>query len=116
MASVSYHGEYVEGQEDDDGNAFIVHLGHTFTRGGKSVSVTDKDVLSKFAANRFFKTEGSDADEVKEAKAEAEQAEVEALRAWLDENKVPFHHREGLEKLRAKRADYEASVKAAGEE
>lgn len=116
MASVTYHGEFPEGQVDEDGNAFIVHLGHTFIRGGKSVSVSDKDEISKFAANRFFKTEGSDADDVKEAKAEAEQAEVEALRAWLNENKVPFHHREGLASLKAKRADYEASVKSAGEE
>lgn len=116
MASVTYHGEFPEGQVDEDGNAFIVHLGQTFTRGGKAVSVSDKAEIAKFASNRFFKTEGSDADDVKDAKAEAEQAEVTALRAWLDDNKVPFHHREGLASLRAKRADYEASVKSAGEE
>jgi hypothetical protein len=116
MASVTYHGEFPEGQVDEDGNAFIVHLGQTFTRGGKAVSVSDKETIAKFAANRFFKTEGSDAEDVKDAKAEAEQAEVQALRDWLGDNRVPFHHREGLASLRAKRADYEASVKSAGEE
>lgn len=116
MASVTYHGEFPEGQVDDEGHAYIEHLGERFTRGGKAVNVSDKDAVAKFAANRFFKTDGSDADDVKGAKAEADEAEADTLRAWLRDHSVPFHHKVGLDKLRALRADYEASVKAAGEE
>lgn len=116
MASVTYHGEYPEGQVDEEGNAYIEHLGERFVRGGKAVSVSDKETVAKFAANRFFKTEGSDAEDVKEAKAEAEEAEADTLRAYLREHSVPFNHKVGLDKLRALRADYDASVKAAGEE
>lgn len=108
MAAVSYHGELPEGQDT------IVQHGYEFSRDGKSVNVTEKDLLAKFAANRFFKTADSEKEQVKSGEEEAEQAETETLKAWLNERNVPFHHRTGLDKLRDLKADYEkAEAKAA---
>lgn len=110
MAAVSYHGEFPEGQDT------IVQHGYEFGRDGKSVNVTEKALLAKFAANRFFKTADSEKDQVDAAKEEAEQAETETLKAWLNERNVPFHHRTGLEKLRDLKADYEKAEAKASED
>lgn len=94
MAGVTYHGEFPEGQDT------ITQHGYEFSRDGKSVSVTDQEDLAKFARNRFFKTADSEKEQVEAGKEEAEQAETETLKAWLNERNVPFHHRTGLDKLR----------------
>lgn len=110
MTAVTYHGEYPEGQDT------IVQHGYEFGRDGKSVNVTDKDLLAKFATNRFFKTADSDKEDVESAKGEAEQAETETLKAWLTEENVPFHHRAGLKTLRDLREQHEqAKAKAQAE-
>ncbi len=110
MATVTYHGEFPEGQDT------IVQHGYEFERGGKGVKVEEKDLLAKFAGNRFFKTEGADADEVKRGKDEAEAAELQTLKDWLNDHQVPFHHKAGLEKLRGMKADYEMQTQKAAEE
>jgi hypothetical protein len=111
MASVKYHGEFPEGQEE------IVQHGYTFERGGKAVDVKDKDLLSRFATNRFFEVSGeSDKDDVKAGQAEAEEAETETLRAWLDEHNVPFRANASLKSLREAREDYEKRQAAAQED
>lgn len=100
MATVKYHGEYPEGADE------IVQHGVTFEK-GKSVSVTDKDVVAKLAANRFFEVSGeSDKDEVKAGQDEAEKAETETLREWLTAHQVPFHHKLGRDKLQGLKDDY----------
>lgn len=110
MAAVTYHGEFPEGRDT------IEQHGFEFGRDGKSVNVTDKDLLTKFANNRFFKTAESDKEQVQSAEVEAEQAETETLRAWLSEQKVPFHHKLGRDKLQALKDDYlKAQDKAAAE-
>lgn len=110
MAAVSYHGEFPEGADT------ITQHGYEFGRDGKSVNVTEKDLLAKFAANRFFKTEGSEKDAVKEGQEEAEQAETETLRAYLREENVPFHHKLGVDKLRELKAQHEKAKAKALEE
>lgn len=102
MATVKYHGEFPEGQDG------IVQHGYTFERGGKAVDVKDKDLLARFATNRFFEVSGeSDKDDVKAGQAEAEEAETETLRTWLDEHNVPFRANASLKSLREARDDYE---------
>lgn len=103
MASVKYHGEFPEGKDT------IIQHGYEF-EAGKSVSVTDKDHLAKFAGNRFFEVSGeSDKDAVNQGKDDAEKAEVETLQGWLRDHQVPFHHKAGLNTLRKLREDYEAA-------
>lgn len=100
MASVKYHGEFPEGKDA------IEMYGYTFEE-GKAVNVTDKDHLEKLAGNRFFEVSGeSDKEQVKQGQDDAQKAEVETLQGWLKEHNVPFHHREGVDKLRAKKADW----------
>ena len=100
MASVKYFGEFPEGKDT------IEQHGYEF-EAGKAVNVTDKALVDKFAGNRFFEVSGaSDKDQVKQGQADAEQAEVQTLQGWLDEHKVPYHHRLGADKLRALKADY----------
>lgn len=110
MAQVTYHGEYPEGQDT------IVQHGYEFSRDGKSVNVTEKDLLAKFAANRFFKTADSEKEDVEQGQEEAEQAEAETLKAWLGENKVPYRANASLANLRKAREDYEAAQKKALED
>lgn len=99
MSAVTYHGQFPDGQERD-GDPYIEQYGYTFV-GNKSVNVTDEVHLRKFAGNRFFKVAGkSDKDAVEQGQDEAEKAEAESLREWLNEHQVPFHHKLGLEKLR----------------
>lgn len=106
MAKVTYHGEFPADKDE------IEQHGYVFER-GKSVDVKEKELLAKFAGNRFFKTEGSDKDVVEQGQAEAEQAEIEALQAYLTEERVPFHHKLGLSKLRdLKEAHEDAKLKA----
>lgn len=114
MSAVTYHGEYPEGQEDGEGKRYIEQYGYTFVE-GKSVDVKEKDLLAKFAGNRFFKVPESDKDEIERGKGEAEKAELEATQAWLREHKVPFHHRANLDTLKGLRADYEAAEEKAAE-
>ncbi len=114
MSGVTYHGEYPEGQVNEDGKRYIVHLGETFVE-GKSVSVTDKHTLAKFAGNRFFKTEGSDKDAVEQGKEEADKAEAEAIRAKLAEDGISPHHKVGLAGLRKLRDEHEALKAEASE-
>jgi hypothetical protein len=106
MAAVTYHGEFPEGADT------IIQHGFEFGRDGKSVNVTDKALLAKFAGNRFFKT----ADSAKAAEVEAEQAEAEALRAWLTDHRVPFHHKAGRDKLQALKDEYLKTEAKAQEE
>lgn len=111
---VTYHGEYPEGQVDEDGEQFVVQHGYTFTR-GKSVDVKEADLQDKFSQNRFFKTDKSDKDEVDAAKEEAEQAEIQTLRDYLKAENVPAHHKLGLKGLRDLKADHEkAKAEAEG--
>lgn len=110
MAQVTYHGEYPEGADT------IVQHGYEFSRDGKSVNVTEKDSLAKFASNRFFKTADSDKDEVEEGKAQAEANEAESLREYLKRENVPVHHRTGLEGLRKAKADHEKAQQKALED
>lgn len=114
MSVVTYHGEYPEGQVDGEGEPFIVQQGYTFNP-GKGVKVTDKHDLLELTKNRFFKTPDSDKEEVEQAKAEAEEAELHTLQAWLDDHEVPYHHRAGLEKLRTLKNDYLLAQAAAAE-
>ena len=110
MAAVSYHGEFPEGADT------ITQHGYEFGRDGKSVNVTEKEFLAKFAANRFFKTADSEKEQVEAAQDEAEQAEVQTLRAYLTEQNVPHHHRLGVEKLRDLKAAHEKAKAKALEE
>lgn len=101
MASVKYHGEFPEGKDT------ITQHGYEF-EAGKGVNVTDKDLLQKFAQNRFFEVSGeSDKELVEQGKDDAEKAELETLQGWLRDHQVPFHHKEGVAKLREKKAAYE---------
>lgn len=101
MAQVKYHGEFPADQDT------ITHLGIEFGR-DKAVSVTDKDTLAKLAANRFFEVSGeSDKDDVKAGQAEAEAAEVETLKAWLDEQRIPYRANASLKNLRDAKAERE---------
>lgn len=101
MAQVKYHGEYPDGSDS------ISQYGYEFA-GGKAVSITDKTVLGKLAGNRFFEVSGeSDKNEVKAGQEEAEEAESETLRAWLDDKSVPYRANASLKSLREARADYE---------
>ena len=110
MAQVKYHGEYPEGADSITQHGFVFE-------DGKAVNVTDKALIEKFAGNRFFEVSGeSDKDQVKQGQADAEKAEVESLQGWLNEHKVPFHHKLGADKLRALKADYlKAQEKAQAE-
>ena len=109
MAQVKYHGEFPEGKDT------IVQNGHEF-EAGKSVNVSDKDLLEKFAANRFFEVSGqSDKDLVEQGKEDADKAEVESLQSWLRDHQVPFHHKLGADKLRGLKADYLKAEKNAQE-
>jgi len=110
MSGVTYHGEYPLGVEDEDGNPFIVQHGYTFVKGGKSVSVTDKALLAKFQGNRFFKTEGSDKEDVEQGKDEAEQAELVTLQTYLADEGVPFHRNTGVGKLREMKEAHEKAI------
>lgn len=107
MSGVTYHGEYPEGQVNEDGKRYIVQHGETFVE-GKSVNVTDKALLGKFAGNRFFKTEGSDKDAIAQGADEADKAEAEAIRASLAEDGINPHHKLGLPALRKLRDEHEA--------
>ena len=104
MAAVTYHGEFPEGADT------IVQHGYEFSRDGKSVNVSEKELLAKFAGNRFFKTADSEKDDVEAGKAEAELAETETLKAYLRANSVPFHHKQGLASLRDLKESHEAAV------
>lgn len=115
MTAVTYHGEYPDGQVDQDGKPYVDAFGERFYD-GKSVDLKDENLLRKAAGNRFFKVAGkSDKDEVAKGEDEARQAEEETLRAWLADHQVPAHHKLGLEKLRGLKADYEKAQKAAQE-
>lgn len=104
MAAVTYHGEFPEGKDT------IEQHGFEFGRDGKSVNVTDKDLLAKFAQNRFFKTEGSDKEQVETAQTEAQANEAETLRAYLAEHNVPVRANANLASLQKARSDYDAAV------
>lgn len=108
MSGVTYIGEY---PADSDS---IEQYGYTFER-GKSVNVTDKAHLAKLSANRFFKTADSDKDQVEAAADEAEQAEIQTLRAYLAEENVPAHHKLGLSKLRDLKEQHEKAKAEAQE-
>lgn len=110
MAGVTYHGEFPEGQDT------IVQHGYEFSRDGKSVNVTDKELVAKFAANRFFKTDGSEKEDVQQGQEEAEQAEAETLKAWLGDHQVPYRANASLANLRKAREDYEAAQEKAAED
>lgn len=115
MTAVKYHGEFPEGQVDDDGKPFIEQHGYTFTA-GKSVDVKEDYLVENLAGNRFFEVAGkSDKGEVEGGKADAEAAETETLRSWLTEHQVPFHHKLGLAKLEGLKADYLAAQAEAAE-
>lgn len=105
MSSVTYHGEYPDGQLDDEGEPFIIQQGYKFTP-GKPVKVDNDFDLLALTQNRFFKTPDSDKEELKRAQDEAEKAEVASLQSWLDDHQVPHHHRLGSAKLRELKADY----------
>jgi hypothetical protein len=109
MAAVTYHGEFGEGQDT------ITQHGYEFGRDGKSVNVTDKALLEKFANNRFFKTADSDKDQVEAAQTEAQANEAETLRAYLAEHNVPVRANANLASLQKARADYDAAVLKAQE-
>lgn len=112
MSGVTYHGEYPLEQVDGEGNPFIEQHGYIFNP-GKSVDVKDKDVLAKFARNRFFKTADSDKEVVERGQSEADKAEAETLTAWLKDHQVPVHHKMKMDTLRGLKADYEkAQLKA----
>jgi hypothetical protein len=114
MSAVTYHGEYPEGQVNEDGKRYIVQYDETFVE-GKSVNVTDKNLVAKLAANRYFKTEGSDKDAVEQGKEEADKAEAEAIRARLAEDGINPHHKLGLPALRKLRDEHEALKAEASE-
>lgn len=109
MTEVTYHGEFPEGQDE------IVQHGVTFPR-GKSVNVTDKDVLEKLATNRFFNVKGESEKAVVDAGVnEAENAESDTLRAWLTDHQVPYHHKMKVDTLRKLKADWESAQAKAQE-
>lgn len=108
MAQVTYHGEFPEDREE------IVQHGYTFER-GKSVDVKDKDLLTKFASNRFFKTADSDKDAVEAGQEEADRAEEQTLRSYLRDENVPAHHKLNLNSLRKLKADHEKAKAEAAE-
>ena len=112
MTGVKYHGQYPDGQEED-GKPFIEQHGYRF-QPGQTVQVKEADLLAKFAGNRFFEVAGkSDKDALAEGKDEAEKAEIQDLRAWLNDRGIATHHKSGVEKLRGLKADYEeAQAKA----
>ncbi len=109
MAQVSYHGEYPEGQD------FIEQHGYAFEQ-GKSVDVKEDYLLSKFAQNRFFKTAKSDKEELQRGEDEAEKAESQTLREYLDDHSVPYRANASLDNLRKAKADYDKSVEAVKED
>lgn len=110
MAQVTYHGEFPEGADT------ITQHGYEFGREGKAVNVTEKDLLAKFATNRFFKTSDSDKEAVEAGQDEAEKAEAQSLREWLTDHQVPFHHKLGRDKLQGLKDDYlKAQEKAQAE-
>lgn len=114
MTAVTYHGEYPEGQEED-GTPYVEQYGYRFYP-GKSVSVTDEAQVAKLAQSRFFKVAGkSDKDAVEQGQEEAEKAESEALRSWLVERGYNPHHKLGVDKLRALKADHEKAQEKAQE-
>jgi len=110
MAGVTYHGEFPEGADA------IEQHGYEFSRDGKAVNVTEKDLLAKFAGNRFFKTADSEKEDVEQGQDEAEKAEVETLREYLKRENVPVHHRTGLDGLRKAKADHEKAQQKASED
>lgn len=106
MAQVKYNGEYPEGQTNDAGEPYIEQYGETFVR-GKSVNVKDEATVAKLAANRFFEVSGeSDKEQVQAGAQEAEKAQYETTRAWLEERNVPVHHKMNLKTLEGLKADY----------
>lgn len=109
MAKVTYIGTYPDGQVDDDGVAYIDQYDYRF-QPKKSVDVTDEYHLEKLTGNRFFEVSGeSKKDEVDAARQEAEANEVDSLKAWLEERKVPVHHKMKVETLRNLKSEYEAA-------
>lgn len=109
MATVKYNGEFPEGADS------IVQHGVTFER-GKSANVTDKETLARLSTNRFFEVSGeSDKEQVEQGKSEAEQAEADTLRAYLDDKSVPYRANANLASLRKAREDYDAAVAKAQE-
>jgi len=114
MSVVTYFGEFPEGQVDEEGKPFIVQQGYTF-HPGEGVKVTDKHDLLELTKNRFFKAPDSDKEEIEQAKAEAEAAEEQTLRGWLQEHQVPVHHRAGLKALRDAKNEYLLAQAAAAE-
>lgn len=109
MTAVTYHGEYPEGQVNDENEPFILHEGYEWTP-GTSVTVTDDEVLKRLATNRFFKLPKADKDEIERGLREAEEAEVQTLKTWLTDHKVPFHGGSGLVKLQGLKADYQRQL------
>ena len=102
MATVKYHGEYPEAGS-------ISQYGYDFEP-NKGVNVTDEAHIAKFADNRFFEVSGkSDKEDVQQGQDEAELAEAETLRGYLDENKVPYRANASLKSLRDLKADYDKS-------
>lgn len=115
MASVKYLGTYPDNQVDDDGKPYIEQYGYTFSP-GKAVDVKDEYHLEKLTGNRFFEVSGeSDRKEVDAAKQEAEANEAQELRAWLEAEHVPAHHKLGVDKLRQLKADHLKAQAAAQE-
>lgn len=109
MTTVKYHGEFPEGKDA------ITQHGVEFER-GKSVNVTDKAVLAKLSTNRFFEVSGeSDKEAIAQGVDEAEQAETATLRAYLQEQNVPAHHKLGLKSLRELKAAHEKAQAEAQE-
>lgn len=106
MATVKYHGEYPEAGS-------ISQYGYSFEP-NKGVSVTDEYHLQKFAGNRFFEVSGkSDKDQVEQGQEDAEQAESETLKAYLDEHHVPYRANASLKALRELKADREKALQEA---
>ena len=106
MANVKYHGEYPEAGS-------IQQYGYTFEP-NKSVSVTDEYHLGKFAGNRFFEVSGkSDKDQVEQGQEDAEKAEAETLKAYLDEHHVPYRANASLKALRDLKAEREKALEEA---
>jgi hypothetical protein len=114
MTAVTYHGEWPD-QVDGEGKPFIEQHGYTF-HPGKSVDVKEKELVAKFAANRFFKTEGSDKAAVAQGQDEAEKAHEAELRQYLSDNGIQAHHRLGVDKLEALKADFEKTQQKAAAE
>lgn len=115
MTAVTYHGEYPADQVDGEGKAYIEAFGERFYE-GKSVDLKDEKLVAKATGNRFFKVAGkSDKDAVAQGVDEAEKAEAETLRAWLSENGYAPHHKLGVEKLRALKADHLKAQEKASE-